>query len=192
MTKIQGSHNIPVSPQSEVQPSATTTRPTSSQQASSESASSQPLSLRDASRRRGEHNLGGLVQELRLKDGGSKQDIGDRARELMRNGQYGQAAQEVRTHIGRSTVLQQRFRPFQRQAEVLSQMQSSGVQNLQYPPSQQNVRDYFRTMRGQPIADIQTRFQNYANAFYSHSASGNFATGDLRAAQLLVRFEQIR
>jgi hypothetical protein len=50
---------------------------------------------------------------------------------------------------------------------------------LQFPPTETNVTDYFKTMRGKPISEIKDAFQNYANAFYVHSEKKGVDRGDV-------------
>lgn len=187
MSKIQTSYTTGfVSPQTEPQPTAESQRPSSTYQ-SPEGTTPTPISEQESHQRRVEHNLGGLAQEVRLRDGQissvAKQDKQDRspearANELIQSGYYREASQVLRNYIGTSPIREARLRPLQRQAEVLIDMQARGVQNIQHPPSEQNVRDYFGTMQGQPIQVIRQRYENYANAYFSHSDSGPFRTGD--------------
>ena len=62
------------------------------------------------------------------------------------------------------------------------------VESLQFPPTETNVTEYFKTMKevklpdgtirpGKPIPEIKDAFQNYGNAFYVHS--GKIDHGDV-------------
>jgi hypothetical protein len=65
------------------------------------------------------------------------------------------------------------------QLEVAQKMQTANVKSLQFPPTEKNVTDYFKTMKGKPISDIKDAFQNYANAFYVHSEEKGVDRGDV-------------
>ena len=65
------------------------------------------------------------------------------------------------------------------QLEVAQKMKTAKVRSLQFPPTETNVTDYFKTMKGKSISEIKDAFQNYANAFYVHSEKKGVDRGDV-------------
>ena len=65
------------------------------------------------------------------------------------------------------------------QLEVAQKMKTAKVGSLQFPPTETNVTDYFKTMKGKPISEIKDAFKNYANAFYVHSEKKGVDRGDI-------------
>ena len=103
------------------------------------------------------------------------------AHDQIRQGHFDTAAAEYRRLADASTnpEEQARFRTTATQLDVTHRMQQAGVRNPSFPPTETNVQNYFQTMRGRPLGDIQNAFQDYSRAFYVHSETRGVDRGDI-------------
>jgi uncharacterized Zn-binding protein involved in type VI secretion len=126
----------------------------------------------------GMKNVGNPPSEADLKTYYSKSGP---AHELITKGNYQEAAAEYRKLADKATdpAEQKRLTMVADQLEVTQKMKTAKVGSLQFPPTETNVTDYFKTMKGKPISEIKDAFQNYANAFYVHSEKKGVDRGDI-------------
>ena len=126
----------------------------------------------------GMKNVGNPPSEADLKTYYSKNGP---AHELITKGSYQVAAAEYRKLADKATdpAEQKRLTMVADQLEVAQKMKTAKVGSLQFPPTETNVTDYFKTMKGKPISEIKDAFQNYANAFYVHSEKKGVDRGDV-------------
>ena len=103
------------------------------------------------------------------------------AHELIAKGSYQEAAAEYRKLADKAAdpAEQKRLTTAADQLEVAQKMKTAKVGSLQFPPTETNVTDYFKTMKGKPISEIKDAFQSYANAFYVHSEKKGVDRGDV-------------
>jgi uncharacterized Zn-binding protein involved in type VI secretion len=123
-------------------------------------------------------NVGNPPSEADLKTYYSKNGP---AHDLITKGSYQEAAAEYRKLADKATdpAEQKRLTMVADQLEVAQKMKTAKVGSLQFPPTETNVTDYFKTMKGKPISEIKDAFQNYANAFYVHSEKKGVDRGDV-------------
>jgi uncharacterized Zn-binding protein involved in type VI secretion len=126
----------------------------------------------------GMKNVGNPPSEADLKTYYSKNGP---AHQLITKGSYQEAAAEYRKLADKATdpAEQKRLAMVADQLEVAQKMKTAKVGSLQFPPTETNVTDYFKTMKGKPISEIKDAFQNYANAFYVHSEKKGVDRGDV-------------
>ena len=125
----------------------------------------------------GMKNVGNPPSEADLKTYYSKNGP---AHELIAKGSYHEAADEYRKLANKATGPEQtRLKTVASQLEVAQEMKTANVKSLQFPPTETNVTDYFKTMKGKSISDIKDAFENYANAFYVHSEENGVDRGDV-------------
>jgi uncharacterized Zn-binding protein involved in type VI secretion len=126
----------------------------------------------------GMKNVGNPPSEADLKTYHSKNGP---AHQLITKGSYQEAATEYRKLADKATdpAEQKRLTMVADQLEVAQKMKTAKVGSLQFPPTETNVTDYFKTMKGKPISEIKDAFQNYANAFYVHSEKKGVDRGDV-------------
>ncbi len=126
----------------------------------------------------GMKNVGNPPSEADLKTYYSKNGP---AHELITKGSYQEAAAEYRKLADKATdpAEQKRLTIVADQLEAAQKMKTAKVGSLQFPPTETNVTDYFKTMKGKPISEIKDAFQNYANAFYVHSEKKGVDRGDV-------------
>jgi len=126
----------------------------------------------------GMKNVGNPPSEADLKTYYSKNGP---AHQLITKGSYQEAAAEYRKLADKATdpAEQKRLTMVADQLEVAQKMKTAKVGSLQFSPTETNVTDYFKTMKGKPISEIKDAFQNYANAFYVHSEKKGVDRGDV-------------
>jgi hypothetical protein len=126
----------------------------------------------------GMKNVGNPPSEADLKAYYSKNAP---AHELIAKGSYHEAADEYRKLANKAPdpAEQTRLKTVAAQLEVAQTMQTANVKSLQFPPTETNVTDYFKAMKGKPISEIKDAFENYANAFYVHSEENGVDRGDV-------------
>jgi hypothetical protein len=117
----------------------------------------------------GMKNVGNPPSEADLKTYYSKNGP---AHDLIAKGSYHEAAEEylkLADNYKTGDPEQTRLTRVAEQLEVAQKMKDTGkVGSPQFPPSETNVTDYFKTMKGKDISEIKKAYQNYANAFYVH------------------------
>lgn len=103
------------------------------------------------------------------------------AHDLIAKGDYKNAAAEYRklADASKNDGEKARLNSVAKQLDVAQAMGDAKVDNLSFPPSEANLQSYFATMKGKPMSDIRTAYEDYANAFYVHSETKGVDKGDV-------------
>lgn len=103
------------------------------------------------------------------------------AHDLIAKGDYKNAAVEYRklADASKNDSEKARFNSVAKQLDVAQAMSDAKVDKLSFPPTEANLQSYFATMKGKPMRDIKTAYEDYANAFYVHSETKGVDKGDV-------------
>jgi hypothetical protein len=103
------------------------------------------------------------------------------AHDMIAKGNYKDAAAEYRKLAGASKNdgEKARLNMVAKQLDVAQTMSDAKVGDLSFPPTEANLQSYFGTMKGKPMRDIKTAYEDYSNAFYVHSETKGVDKGDV-------------
>jgi hypothetical protein len=103
------------------------------------------------------------------------------AHDLIAKGDYKNAAAEYRKLAdgAKTDGEKARLNSVAKQLDVAQAMKTANVADLSFPPTEANLQSYFATMKGKPMQDIKTAYEDYANAFYVHSETKGVDKGDV-------------
>jgi len=96
------------------------------------------------------------------------------AHDLIAGGEYSKAAEKYRELQSKDANLSSfsTYQKIEQQLQVASSMKNAGVKNVQFPPSEQNAKDYFKALgKSEPKLSnraLGNEFQRYVKAFYHH------------------------
>lgn len=104
------------------------------------------------------------------------------AHDLIAKENYKDAAAEYRKIASTQTDPKEKARleSVAKQLDVAGTIKDAQIGSVAFPPSEANVASYFKTLKGKPLADIQSAFQDYTNAFYVHSETPGVDRGDVQ------------
>jgi hypothetical protein len=91
---------------------------------------------------------------------------------------YGEAAAHYRQLSPASETERVEHQSTARQLAFAQRMSDAGVRNVGFPPTERNVTDYFRTLRGRPMSEVGEAYREYASSFYVHA--GNIGRGSVQ------------
>lgn len=139
------------------------------QAAPQQSGGTASLSMVDRMKKDGMQNVSDPPSDAQLREYYQKYAP---AHDLIAKGDYSAAAAKYRELKLKDGSPFATYDTIERQLTIASSMQNKGVKDVQFPPSEQNAKDYFKKLGKQdpplPTAGILKMFENYSKAFYHH------------------------
>jgi hypothetical protein len=137
--------------------------------ATPQSAPPKPPSMVDRMTKAGMKNVGDPATEADLRNYYQNHAP---AHDLIAKGDYRAAAAKYRELKNTDASSFSTHEKTEQQLNMAGAMKERGVKNLQFPPTEQNAKDYFKSLGASkpPLSNraILNEFQNYTRSFYHH------------------------